>query len=173
HSLHGALPSSVAARPVSSEGFDIRASYRSSGIVSNYLRCWPSRRPLGPESQNRPPQLLRWAVMWCPRQDSNLRPSAPEADALSTELRGQRVQCYHRSPVPPKTTPRAIGNRLHAVCRTRFRTLKRLPSTGSECSGALHVLASGNVFPVPELVGVPLGPVRVLPAVLARVRDQP
>src|SRR5699024_9001871 len=40
-------------------------------------------------------------------------------------------------------------------------------------SGALHVLASGNVFPVPELVGVPLGPVRVLPAVLARVRDQP
>src|SRR5699024_9876886 len=51
--------------------------------------------------------------------------------------------------------------------------LKRLPSTGSEGSGALHVLASGNVFPVPELVGVPLGPVRVLPAVLARVRDQP
>src|SRR4051794_19209295 len=27
-------------------------------------------------------------VRWCPRQDSNLRPSAPEADALSPELRG-------------------------------------------------------------------------------------
>jgi hypothetical protein len=27
---------------------------------------------------------------WCPRQDSNLRPSAPEADALSPELRGRR-----------------------------------------------------------------------------------
>ena len=26
---------------------------------------------------------------WCPRQDSNLRPSAPEADALSPELRGR------------------------------------------------------------------------------------
>src|SRR5699024_9963853 len=50
---------------------------------------------------------------------------------------------------------------------------ERLPSTGSEGSGALHVLASGNVFPVPELVGVPLGPARLLPAVLARVRDQP
>jgi hypothetical protein len=25
----------------------------------------------------------------CPRQDSNLRPSAPEADALSPELRGR------------------------------------------------------------------------------------
>src|SRR5699024_10645575 len=111
----GTRPAAAAARLVSSEGFDIRASYRSSGIVSDYLRCWPSRRPLGPESQNRPPQLLRWAVVWCPRQDSNLRPSAPEADALSTELRGQRMQCYHRSSVPPKTTPRAIANRLHAV----------------------------------------------------------
>jgi hypothetical protein len=28
-------------------------------------------------------------VKWCPRQDSNLRPSAPEADALSPELRGR------------------------------------------------------------------------------------
>ena len=26
--------------------------------------------------------------IWCPRQDSNLRLSAPEADALSPELRG-------------------------------------------------------------------------------------
>src|SRR5699024_12678268 len=111
----GTCPAAVAARPVSSEEFDIRAPYRSSGIVSDYLRCWPSRRPLGPESQNRPPQLLRWAVVWCPRQDSNLRPSAAEADALSTELRGQRMQCYHRASVPPKTTPRASANRLQAA----------------------------------------------------------
>src|SRR5699024_12436201 len=31
---------------------------------------------------------LTRGLIWCPRQDSNLRPSAPEADALSTELRG-------------------------------------------------------------------------------------
>lgn len=36
------------------------------------------------------------AVLWCPRQDSNLRPSAPEADALSTELRG-RVAAYQNT----------------------------------------------------------------------------
>ena len=33
-----------------------------------------------------PVYLREW---WCPRQDSNLRPSAPEADALSPELRGR------------------------------------------------------------------------------------
>jgi hypothetical protein len=31
-------------------------------------------------------------VRWCPRQDSNLRPSAPEADALSPELRGRTCE---------------------------------------------------------------------------------
>ena len=30
-------------------------------------------------------------LTWCPRQDSNLRPSAPEADALSPELRGRML----------------------------------------------------------------------------------
>lgn len=29
----------------------------------------------------------------CPEQDSNLRPSAPEADALSTELSGRAIYC--------------------------------------------------------------------------------
>src|SRR5699024_1573358 len=82
----GTRPAAAAARLVSSEEFDIRAPYRSSGIVSDYLRCWPSRRPLGSESQNRPPQLLRWAVVWCPRQDSNLRPSAPEVDSAGSNM---------------------------------------------------------------------------------------
>ena len=38
----------------------------------------------------------------CPRQDSNLRPSAPEADALSPELRGLGTQhsLSHRLPWP-------------------------------------------------------------------------
>ena len=38
------------------------------------------------------PFYLRFWLIWssgCPRQDSNLRPSAPEADALSPELRGR------------------------------------------------------------------------------------
>ena len=34
-------------------------------------------------------ELASVLVRWCPRQDSNLRPSAPEADALSPELRGR------------------------------------------------------------------------------------
>lgn len=32
----------------------------------------------------------------CPRQDSNLRPSAPEADALSPELRGRMTERMRR-----------------------------------------------------------------------------
>jgi hypothetical protein len=32
----------------------------------------------------------------CPRQDSNLRPSAPEADALSPELRGRNEKMLRR-----------------------------------------------------------------------------
>jgi hypothetical protein len=41
--------------------------------------------------------------MWCPRQDSNLRPSAPEADALSPELRGRGGE-----PAPPKGDGRRV-----------------------------------------------------------------
>ena len=33
-------------------------------------------------------------VAWRARQDSNLRPSAPEADALSTELRARDGSAY-------------------------------------------------------------------------------
>ena len=34
--------------------------------------------------------LLWGGALWCPREESNLRPSVPETGALSTELRGQR-----------------------------------------------------------------------------------
>ena len=36
---------------------------------------------------------FRTSSIKCPEQDSNLRPSAPEADALSTELSGQALGC--------------------------------------------------------------------------------
>ena len=32
-------------------------------------------------------------IKWCARQDLNLWPSAPQADALSTELRAQKHFC--------------------------------------------------------------------------------
>ena len=41
------------------------------------------------EYMSKPPsRVATRAQRWCPGQDSNLRPSAPEADALSTELPG-------------------------------------------------------------------------------------
>ena len=54
----------------------------------------PPRQEVGDGRQLRRPQELVLkvraciAMLWCPGQDSNLRPSAPEADALSTELPG-------------------------------------------------------------------------------------
>src|SRR5450830_1382690 len=48
--------------------------------------------PPGESWRERPTMLRDCTVSChrrgCPRKDSNLRPSAPEADALSTELRG-------------------------------------------------------------------------------------
>src|SRR5690606_35242243 len=42
---------------------------------------------------------------WCPRQDSNLRPSAPEADALSTELLGRDgAEHYQQAWRPPASS---------------------------------------------------------------------
>ena len=42
---------------------------------------------------NKRERLLRSSHLWYPEQDSNLRPSAPEADALSPELSG-RTEIY-------------------------------------------------------------------------------
>ena len=53
---------------------------------------------------------LRAAVL-CAREDSNLRPRAPEARALSPELRARRLQC--------SLTPRA--RRAHASSRSSSR----------------------------------------------------
>ena len=46
-----------------------------------------------------PVMVAKTLVRWCPRQDSNLRPSAPEADALSPELRGRTDM--DRAPLGP------------------------------------------------------------------------
>ena len=57
------------------------------------------------ESQQPPPGAAG-ALVRCPGQDSNLRPSAPEADALSTELPGpgaELYQCAARKPKPSRT----------------------------------------------------------------------
>lgn len=40
--------------------------------------------------EGRPAHGPVFLLDWRPLQDSNLRPSAPEADALSSELRGRR-----------------------------------------------------------------------------------
>src|SRR5215211_6169941 len=54
---------------------------------------WQDRRSSAPGSHRRRIstdwrwRCLRW--LWRARQDSNLRPSAPEADALSTELQAR------------------------------------------------------------------------------------
>lgn len=36
------------------------------------------------------PRIISWGflIFWCPWQESNLRPSGPQPDALSTELQG-------------------------------------------------------------------------------------
>lgn len=67
--------------------------------------------------------LSRISVLWCPRQDSNLRPSAPEADALSPELRrrgsrdGTRPQ-YTVAPGGTESTRRDRGGgRIPAASR--------------------------------------------------------
>lgn len=38
---------------------------------------------------------------WRAREDSNLRPSAPQADALSTELRAREEELYPKAPISP------------------------------------------------------------------------
>lgn len=58
------------------------------------LHCagWANSEASGLDSV--PP--LKTCQTWCPRQDSNLRPSAPEADALSPELRGRTLFASRR-----------------------------------------------------------------------------
>ncbi len=66
----------------------------SAKATSSGLVCHERLRSVS--EPRRVVQILRGItyalVTWCPRQDSNLRPSAPEADALSPELRGRTKQ---------------------------------------------------------------------------------
>ena len=61
---------------------DLRTDRRSRGRASS--ACASRRRRTGTDWRSRCQRLL-----WRARQDSNLRPSAPEADALSTELQAR------------------------------------------------------------------------------------
>ncbi len=52
----------------------------------------------------------------CPRQDSNLRPSAPEADALSPELRGRGLDPLVHESDRAGTAYRIGGGEPKRVC---------------------------------------------------------
>ena len=60
-----------------------------TGSLPSTPTCTPWRRT-GETTKPRPPSGDRGS-RWCPLQESNLRPSAPEADALSPELLGLGV----------------------------------------------------------------------------------
>ena len=78
----------------------------SDGHTLFLFRCHASNYMSKP-----PPRVATGARRWCPGQDSNLRPSAPEADALSTELLGRRAKLtrvfgqahFSTSPMPDLT----------------------------------------------------------------------
>ncbi len=71
------------------------------------------RRPTRTDWRWRCPKRLQWRA----RQDSNLRPSAPEADALSTELQAREPRSYRSS----------VG-RASASCSRCIRGLFRVQS---------------------------------------------
>ena len=60
--------------------------FHTANRASNGKRGWHTD---GTGCQLREKPASELLKHWCPRQDSNLRPSAPEADALSPELRGR------------------------------------------------------------------------------------
>ena len=76
-------------------------------------RCWGANGGDG-HGEGPPPRLpvaTAGPRPWCPGQDSNLRPSAPEADALSTELPGPATglyQCGTRRPKPSRGPDRCL-----------------------------------------------------------------
>src|SRR6266851_4099820 len=55
---------------------------------------------------------LRVSPSWCPRQDLNLRPFAPEADALSPELRGLRPAIVAAGSAPVRGAARPVPETL-------------------------------------------------------------
>src|SRR5699024_5321341 len=99
--------------------------------------CWPTMQSSSPGTDftRRPPGTRRGrtryggrpAPGWCPRRDSNPRPSAPEADALSTELQGlsplrepTRGERQDRNRLR-SLTPRGRRTMADRSCRSRCR----------------------------------------------------
>lgn len=101
----------------------------------------------------------------CPRQDSNLRPSAPEADALSTELLGRRAKLtrvfgqahFSTSPMPDLTLahvsalwpldkcgPGRQAARTAAVGPSRAACLSRLPWPPARAAQSLRLRADAR-----------------------------
>lgn len=95
----------------------------------------------------------------CPRQDSNLRPSAPEADALSTELLGRRAKLtrvfgqahFSTSPMPDLTLAHVSALWLLDKCGPG-RQAARTAAVGPSRAACLSRL------PWPPARGCPAGP---------------
>ena len=116
------------------------------GHVTHKRRENPSTGRTGPARGI----LWPYAANWCPRRDSNPRPSASEADALSTELRRldkKKTGCDHAGYTrsQPVSNGEDSRNRTHAKrfgssCTTIIRCPQgRTGHTGYLCStGVVH-----------------------------------
>jgi hypothetical protein len=96
---------------------------RSSFTRSTNGSSWPAG-PLSRRGSRHPPTPTAWRwhcpnrLQWRARQDSNLRPSAPEADALSTELQArERESTKGRF---ARRIRRAVGDRSGAGDRRQL-----------------------------------------------------
>ena len=89
-------------------GFDAILKTTKSRVLIRFAHFGPSPanvplarlRRLGPCLASNPSKSFHhviqqrcWITWWCPLLDSNQWPSAPEADALSPELRGLVAHC--------------------------------------------------------------------------------
>ena len=88
-----------------------RVAGRGAGRCQRAVACWPG-------------------YAWRPEQDSNLRPLAPEASALSAELSGQLRQFSRLQ------TPARDGE----VCHTSGRSLFENPSRRIPCASILPLI---------------------------------
>ena len=91
-----------------------RLAVANAMVRAGHVGAGHPSAPLGPP-------LLAGPGTWCPRQDSNLRHTAPEADALSAELRGRATAGRPGRPGP--AVPRTEANcSAAAVDRTPGQT---------------------------------------------------
>ena len=70
------------------DGISGGGAVRQAAAAARHLRRAAAHHARTGAARQLPVRRCCWSG-WCPRQDSNLRPSAPEADALSPELRGR------------------------------------------------------------------------------------